>query len=122
MVFVWKGVEPHVGRRRWEAMGIFGRLGEIEGGDRRRVGRGRREGTAMLGRWADRVKRGDFSAVQLRSELWFGVWEFGGCERFVPSVGGHFLARTPLERVWVKELRSRGGFGRFGLTSGGFAL
>ena len=38
------------GGRRWELLGDSGRL---EGGDRGRVGRGAREGTAKLGRWAD---------------------------------------------------------------------
>ena len=40
------------GGRQWEFLGDSGRL---EGGDRGRVGRGRREGTGSLGRWAERV-------------------------------------------------------------------
>ena len=51
---VGKWVESHGGRRRWGAMGILGDSGRLEGGDRGRVqGRGAREGTAKLGRWAD---------------------------------------------------------------------
>ena len=41
------------GGRRWELLGDSGRL---EGGDRGRVARGRREGTGSLGRWAERVR------------------------------------------------------------------
>ena len=55
MKCVRKCVESHGGRRRWEAMGTFGRFrdsGRLEGGDRGRVARGRRESTEKLERWA----------------------------------------------------------------------
>ena len=79
------------GGRQWEFLGDSGRL---EGGDRGRVGRGAREGTGKLERWADPSKTQTFSALWLQSELWFGVHELGGSIRFEDSVSGHNFIGT----------------------------
>ena len=37
-----------------------------------------------VGRWVEQDKTEPFSDLELRSELWFGVWELEGLSRFVP--------------------------------------